>query len=157
MKSRQILYTRYCDQLFTVAYHIVHDRALSNDILHDSFIKIFTGIQKLKSNSALKAWMRTIVVNISLQMIRRNKKIDYCENMAIESPIIWPEPMSSESLDKALFKLPDGYRIIFSLIEIEGYKHQEVAKMLNISEGTSKSQLYHAKRHLRKTLGGFPK
>ncbi len=151
-KARKILYTRYCNLLFTIAYHIIHDKELSNDILHDSYIKIFSDIKSLRNTSALKAWMRKIVVNISLQTINKYKKIDYCEDIIPESTIIWPDPMSGEALDKALFKLADGYRIIFSLIEIEGYKHQEVAKMLNISEGTSKSQLYHAKKQLRKNL-----
>lgn len=154
-QARKELYIKYCKDLFTVAYHIVHDRDLSNDILHDSFLKIFSSISKLRNNDALKAWMRKIVVNISLQTIKKSKKIDYYEDIIEESQVIWPEPMSGESLDKAMFKLPDGYRIVFALIEIEGYKHHEVAKMLNISEGTSKSQLFHAKKHLRKSLSSL--
>lgn len=152
-QARKLLYTRYCNLLFTIAYHIVHDRGLSNDILHDSFIKIYSDIQNLRKASALKAWMRKVVVNISLQTIKRNRKIEYCEEIISDDVTIWPEPMSGEALDKAMFLLPDGYRIIFSLIEIEGYKHQEVADMLKISEGTSKSQLFHAKKYLRKILG----
>lgn len=151
-KSRKLLYTRYCTLLFTIAYHIVHDKSLSNDILHDSFIKIFSDIQNLRNTAALKAWMRKVVVNISLQTIKKNRKIDYCEEIISDDTIIWPEPMSGELLDKAMFSLPDGYRIIFSLIEIEGYKHHEVAHMLKISVGTSKSQLFHAKKYLRKIL-----
>jgi RNA polymerase sigma-70 factor, ECF subfamily len=152
MDARRLLYNKYCNLLFTVAYHIVSDRALSNDILHDSFIKIYTEIQKLENSDSLKPWMRRIVVNIALQTIKRSKKIVYCEDLTNEGSSFWPEPMSGEALDKALFMLPNGYRVIFTLIEIEGYKHHEVAKILSISEGTSKSQLFHAKKHLRKLL-----
>ena len=150
--ARRLLYTRYCDQLYTVALHILNDRTLSNDILHDSFIKIYKDIVGLRNNNSLSAWMRKIVVNISLQTIKRNKKITYNDELVKDDSIEWNEPMSGESLDKAFFMLPDGYRIVFSMIVIEGYKHHEVAKILGISEGTSKSQLFNAKRSLRKML-----
>ncbi len=151
-QSRKQLYDRYCDLLYTTALHIVHDRDLSNDVLHDAFLQIFNDIHNLRKSSSLKAWMKKVVVHTALKNLRKLRRIEYTNLEVSLDVVIWEEPMSGELLQKALFSLPDGYRIIFSLIEIEGYKHHEVAQMLNISEGTSKSQLFHAKKFLRRVL-----
>lgn len=152
---QKALYDKYCRELFTTAFYIIHDYDLSNDVLHDAYIKIYQDISTLKKFCALKAWMNKIVVNISIQTIKRYRRIKYTEIEKTEKLITWPEPLSGEELEKAIFSLADGYRIVFSLIEIEGYKHSEVADMLNISVGTSKSQLYHAKKQLRMILGNL--
>ncbi|OFY49675.1 MAG: hypothetical protein A2W85_07365 [Bacteroidetes bacterium GWF2_41_31] len=150
--SRKLLYNRYSNELYTTAYHIVNDKDLSNDILHDSFIQIFNDIKSLRNTAVLKFWMRKIVIHTSLKTLKKLRQVEYTDQPISDGIITWPDPMSGELLEKAMFNLPEGYRIVFSLIAIEGYKHQEVAKMLNISEGTSKSQLFHAKKHLRKML-----
>lgn len=150
--ARKNLYSKYSTMLYTTAYYVVKDYELSNDILHDAFIQIFNDIGSLKKVSALSAWMKKIVVHTSLKLLKRNRRIEYCDEPVKLDTIIWPDPMSGEMLQKALLNLPDGYRVVFTLIEIEGYKHSEVANMLNISEGTSKSQLHHAKKYLKKML-----
>lgn len=150
--SRKLLYNRYSKDLFTTAYHIVNDKDLSNDILHDSFIQIFNSIHSLRNTSVLKFWMRKIVVHTSLKTLKKQRQINYTDQPISEGVLTWPDPMSGELLEKALFSLPEGYRVVFSLIAIEGYKHHEVAEMLHISEGTTKSQLFHAKKYLRKIL-----
>ena len=71
--------------------------------------------------------------------------------------VTWDEPLKGEHLEKAILSLPSGYRVIFLLVEVEGYKHKEVAEMLSISEGTSKSQLFHAKKHLKTILSALNK
>lgn len=146
------MYNRYGDLLYTTALHIVQDKDLSHDVLHDAFLQIFNDINSLRNASSLKGWMKRIVVHTALRNLRKSRRIEYTNQEVSLDVVIWQEPMSGELLQKALFSLPDGYRIIFSLIEIEGYKHQEVSQMLNISEGTSKSQLFHAKKFLRRIL-----
>ena len=74
------------------------------------------------------------------------------ENVGEESVIQWGDFLQAEYLEKAILSLPDGYRMVFMMIEVEGYAHKEVAEMLNISVGTSKSQLFYAKRKLRELL-----
>ena len=151
-QSRKLLYDRYCDLLFTTALHIVQDKDLSNDVLHDAFLQIFNDIHTLRNTSALKAWMKKIVIHTALKNLKKLRKLEYTDQEIFLDVVVWEDPMSGDLLQKAPFSLPDGYRIIFSLIEIEGYKHHEVAQLLNISEGTSKSQLFHAKKYLRRIL-----
>lgn len=130
------------------------DKHMAEDALHDSFLLIFRDIRKLKNTDSLSPWMKRIVINTTLKMLQRHRKIEYTDDTPRIDITYSFNPMDGEEIYKAISLLPEGYRIVFILIEIEGYKHAEVAEMLNISEGTSKSQLHYAKQSLRKILNG---
>lgn len=149
---RKALYDKYCDEMYTTAWHIVYDRDLASDILHDAFLQVFKDIKQLRVATSLKYWIKSIVVHTAIKVIKKQRLVHYSSDVEQPEPIIWPDPMSGEALQKAIGNLAEGYRVVFVLVEVEGYKHQEVAQMLGISEGTSKSQLFHAKRMLRKML-----
>lgn len=85
-------------------------------------------------------------------MLNRYKRIEYTDRPLPVNSYHAFDPMQGEEIEKAILSLPEGYRIVFLLIEVEGYKHHEVAEMLGINEGTSKSQLFYAKKSLRKML-----
>ncbi|MCD4773571.1 MAG: sigma-70 family RNA polymerase sigma factor [Bacteroidales bacterium] len=141
--------------MYTSAYRILKDHDLTNDAIQESFIKVFRILGQFQFRCALGSWIKTIVINTSLKILKKQKAfvfIDFNDNIKLVS---WDEPMGGEYLEKAILMLPSGYRAIFLLIEVEGYKHREVAKMLDISEGTSKSQLFHAKKYLRNILKSF--
>lgn len=151
-ESQKQLYFNYCDELFTTAIRILHDQHMAEDSLHDAFLKIFRDIKQLKSNDSLKPWMKRVVINTSLHMLQRRRRIEYTDGTAlIDNVQVW-DPLNGEHIEKAIMSLPEGYRIVFLLIEVEGYKHQEAAKILGISEGTSKSQLHYAKQSLKRML-----
>ncbi len=143
--------------MYTSAYRILNDHELANDAIQEAFISVFRILGQFQFRSTLGAWIKTIVIHTSLKILKKQKAfvfVDLSDNIKL---ISWDEPMSGEYLEKAILSLPSGYRVIFLLIEVEGYKHREVAEMLNISEGTSKSQLFHAKKYLKTILSASNK
>jgi RNA polymerase sigma-70 factor (ECF subfamily) len=96
--------------------------------------------------------MKTIVFRKSLLLLKIENRFTEYEKDRHDDVIVWRDDLTAEYLDKAIKNLPDGYRAVFLLAEVDGYHHKEIAEMLGISEGTSKSQLYHAKKQLQKIL-----
>ena len=150
--AQKKLYDCYCDAMYTTAFRITGDTGFASDALQESFLQVFREIKQLRSKAALGSWIKSIVIRSSLRIIRKYKKIRFTDLSGNGEPVVWTQPLLGEELEKAILKLPEGYRVVFLLVEVEGYKHQEVAEILGISEGTSKSQLYHAKKYLQKVL-----
>lgn len=152
MAQRQ-LYERYSNAMYTVAYRITNDFDLANDVLQEAFVKIFRNLAKFRKESTLGAWIKTIVVRTALSRVKRKIKYEPLENHHTKDMIVdWGTDLDVEYLQKAIAALPEGYRAVFVMIEVEGYSHKEVADILGISVGTSKSQLFYAKKRLRKTI-----
>ena len=150
--AQKALYDRYKQAMYTLAYRITGDFELANDVLQDAFLNIFRGLSKFRRESTLGAWIKTIVVRTALKKIKNQHQTISLEPHHLGGLVDWGNYLDAEYLEKAISELPDGYRAVFVLIEIEGYAHKEVAEMLNISVGTSKSQLFYAKKRLRKKL-----
>lgn len=153
-KAQKILYQRYCNAMYSTAYRIINDREEANDVLQDAFIQIFRNLKSFRNESAVGTWMKTIVIRTALKKL--NTRLEF---QSVEDPSIYMLPdhfmhMDAEYLEKAILSLPPGYRTVFLLIEVEGYNHKEVGQMLDISEGTSKSQLSRAKKMLREIITG---
>lgn len=154
-KAQKELYLCYCDAMFSTAYRILASKDLANDALQDSFIYVFKNLEKFEFRSRLGTWIKTIVVHTSLRILKKQRNFRFGEISEAVDFVTYDEPMSGEHLERAILMLPDGYRAIFLLIEVEGFKHRETADMLGISEGTSKSQLFYAKKYLRSILSGM--
>ena len=147
--AQKQLYDRYKDAMFTLAYRITGDFNLAGEALQDGFLNVFKGLPKFRRASTLGAWIKTIVIRAALSKIRNKIIFQELGQQSISSFIDWGHYLDSEYLEKAIMALPEGYRMVFTLIEIEGYTHKEVAEILNITIGTSKSQLFNAKKKLR--------
>jgi RNA polymerase sigma factor (sigma-70 family) len=131
----------------------VGDFDYASDVLQDAFVRIFTHLHTFRKESTLGAWIKTIVIRTAYGHLRKQKMlIEPLDQIQQEAVTIWPDFLQAEHLEKAIVRLPEGYRLVFVLIEVEGYSHKDVATLLNISEGTSKSQLFHAKKTLRAML-----
>jgi RNA polymerase sigma factor (sigma-70 family) len=156
-KSQKEFFDRYKDAMYTVVYRILRDEAMASDALQEGFINAFGSLKNYRGQSSLGVWLKTIMVRSALRMI--NKQLETSDNMeALPDNIIeWDENLTGEVLDKAIAGLSPGYRCIFLLVEVDGYSHREVAEIMGISEGTSKSQLCRAKKHLQKKLNTFVK
>ena len=141
--------------MFTIAYRIVNDYDIANDALQEAFIQIFRDIKQFRGDSTLGAWIKTIVVRTAIRKFKKEAMFSQFGVHQNGENISWPGEMTGEDLEKAILSLADGCRTIFLLIEVEGYKHKEVAEMLNISEGTSKSQLHYAKKQLQVLLKDY--
>lgn len=154
---QQALVHRFSGLLYSVCLRYIGDRDKSQDVLQESFIKIFKYINKFDSNrGSLQGWMRKITVNESLKLLNKKSldttslSVDYNDQVKVA-----PEAITNISVDDLMTivrTLPDGYRQVFNLSVIEGYSHKEIGKMLGIAEVTSRSNLSRAKQILRKKL-----
>jgi len=149
--AQRLLYDRYKKAMYTLAYRVTGDFDDANDVLQDAFLEVFRHLDQFRGEATLGAWIKQIVVRKST----KKKRIVVWQNVEedMAESINWGEDnINVAHLETAIFALPDGFRTIFVLAEIEGYTHREIAVILSISEGTSKSQLFHAKRKLRSML-----
>jgi RNA polymerase sigma factor (sigma-70 family) len=150
--AQRTLYDRYKRAMFTLAYRLTSDFDDANDVLQDAFLDVFRSLEKFRGESTIGAWIRAIVVRKAYKKLEKPKMWQLVEELPDESIIDFGNNLDSEYLEKAILSLPEGFRIVFTMIEIEGYTHRETAEALGISEGTSKSQLFHAKKRLREVL-----
>jgi len=153
--SQKILYDRYASLFLSMALRYTRQYEQAEDVMIHAFYKIFDKINSYKGNGSFEGWMKIIVVNEALMHIRKKTNL----NLAIEiNDVDKPETqnvvdqLQYEDLIKLLNQLPDGYRTIFNLYVIEGYKHREIAELLDISINTSKSQLILAKKRMRNLI-----
>ena len=152
-----MLYHQFCDMAMGVCMRYSSSEHDAEDILQDSFVTVFRKLDTFKGDGALGGWIRKITVNTALMHYRKNKKNRlYAE---IEESGIDPtsdddvfNDISAKHLLGLIQQLPEGYRMVFNLYGIEGYKHHEIAEKLSISVGASKSNLSRAKEKLRKLL-----
>ena len=154
-KIQKLVYDRYCDAMFTIAYRIIGDYDIANDALQESFIQVFSDINQFRGDASLGAWIKTIVIRTSYRKLKKEDTHSQRQFDQNNDTITWPEEMKGEDLEKAILSLSSGCRAVFLLVEVEGYKHREVAEILHISEGTSKSQLNYAKKQLQEYLRDF--
>jgi RNA polymerase sigma factor (sigma-70 family) len=153
--AQKNLYDKYKKAMFTLAYRITGDFEAANDVLQEGFVKVFRGLANFRGESTLGAWIKTIIVRTAYSHLRKGKEFfEPVENIPPSSQVDWGHYLDAEYLEKAILSLPEGYRTVFTLVEIEGYGHKEVAELLGISEGTSKSQLFYSKKRLREILKG---
>jgi RNA polymerase sigma-70 factor (ECF subfamily) len=155
--AQKQLFDLYKDAMYTIAYRMLNNAEEANDVLQEAFIQVFRDIGKFRRESTLGAWIKIIVVRSGLKLIRENNRKDFVSTPEYENnePVVWPGWINSDDLEKAILSLTDGYRVVFLLIEVEGYSHKEVAEMLDIPVGTSKIRLFRAKQQLRKLLSGY--
>jgi len=157
------LYNRYCGAMLGIAMRYSTNKNEAEDALQDAFVKIYKNIVKFEGrrDGSLTVWIKTIVVNTTLSLHKKNKKHNYTENVDdYHLKIERQEENRDEEVKSlqekvllALEQLPLGYKTVFNLYVMEGYKHKEIAEILSISENTSKSQLSKARKHIKKTLG----
>ena len=151
--AQKNLYDKYKKAMYTLAYRITGDFEDANDVLQDAFVKVFRGLPSFRAESTLGAWIKTIVVRTAYSHLRKDKPFfESVDNLPPGAQVDWGHYLNAEYLEKAILSLPNGYRTVFTLIEVEGYSHKEVAALLGISEGTSKSQLFYSKKRLREIL-----
>lgn len=150
--AQRTLYERYSRAMFSTAYRITNDFDNANDALQDAFVEVFRSLEQFAFRSTLGAWIKTIVVRQAIRKQQLEGRFSSLDTGQHDQPAPFRDTLTGAELDAAIRTLPDGARTIFLLIEVEGYAHKEVADMLGISEGTSKSQVSYAKKLLRQRL-----
>ena len=153
--AQRELYKRYKDAMYTLAHRVMNDGELANDVLQEGFVKVFRNLDKFRRESTLGAWIKTIIVRTALSKAKRQPRFEEIQDYHRSEYVDWGTRLDTEYLERAISKLPEGYRMVFVLVEVEGYTHKEVAQLLGISVGTSKSQLFYAKKKLRELINAM--
>ena len=153
-KAQGELYNLFSGKLFSTCLKYSRNYAEAEDNLQDAFLTIFNKIGQYKHKGSFEGWLKRITINTVLQRYRNEKVFDIIsENISDEQVIeIEEDRFSMDYLLKTIQDLPDRYRLVFNLYVLDGYAHKEIAEMLNISIGTSKSNLARARQTLRQTL-----
>lgn len=156
-KAQKYLFEKYSPKFLAISNRYINDYKIAEDVLMESFYKIFKKLETFKHNGSLEGWMKKLLINECLNHLRKNKNIFISiEDKKIDIPDIELDERSKNEraliLINILKQLPEGYRSVFNLYVLEGYKHKEISELLNISESTSKTQLFKAKKLIKRTL-----
>lgn len=157
-KAQKLLYDRYAPKMYGVCRRYVPNKEDAEDVLVEGMFKVFDNIESFQSMGSFEGWIRRIVVNEALMFLRKKRLLtvdtDAAElnTLELSHPLSIEHELAAQDILKLLEQLPTGYRTIFNLYVIEGYKHIEIADMLGISINTSKSQLILAKEKLKKLM-----
>lgn len=154
-KAQQTLYERYAPKMFGVSRRYVKNSEDAEDVLVEGLFKVMTKIDQYHGQGSFEGWIRRIIVNESLMFLRKQhnfKMTVEVSNIEIKSQHTVEDRLAAEDILKLLEKLPTGYRTVFNLYVLEGYKHREIGEMLGISINTSKSQLILAKKRMQRLI-----
>ncbi|WP_194768248.1 RNA polymerase sigma factor [Tamlana sp. I1] len=153
-KAQGELYNLFSSKLFAISLKYSRNRAEAEDNLQDAFLTIFKKIEQYKNKGSFEGWLKRITVNTVLQRYRADKVFELVNESAIEDVEIEidEDTVSIDYLLKIIQELPDRYRLVFNLYVLDGYSHKEIADMLNINVGTSKSNLARARYILKQTI-----
>jgi RNA polymerase sigma-70 factor (ECF subfamily) len=161
--AQEALYKTYASKMRYICIRYASSTMEVDDIFQEAFIKIFNNIKNYKGDGSFEGWIRRIFVNTAIDSFKKDQKklsrplLDYdthdkSETEHEESFESFAESLSKDEVLEIITQLPDGYKMVFNLYAIENYSHKEIASMLNITEGTSKSQLSKARSLLRKQV-----
>lgn len=156
MAAYRQLYEQHKEVLYNLALRLHGNVQDAEDSLQEAFVKIYRSLPKFEGKSKLSTWLYKIVVNTCLTNLKRRKlpteSYEKVQELATTLSNKSEDHTLNIILEQEIARLPEGYRAVFILYEVEGFPHQEIAEILGITVGTSKSQLHRAKRILRKRL-----
>jgi len=152
--SFERLYETYRGRVFSTAYRMLSNRADAEDVTQDIFVKVFKKLGSFRGESAVSTWIYRIAINACLDFRRRRRlrqAVSLDDGMEVGST-----PLSvTRLIESALPRMAEGYRQVFILHDIQGLKHEEIGKILGITDGASKSQLHRARAFLRRELSPY--
>lgn len=148
-KAQKRVYEKYAPKMMAICKRYLADEMEAEDAMIEGFMKVFGKIESFKLEGSFEGWIKRIMVNEALMLLRTKKKEGFSlglDQMQIgEEPQYFESNLDANELLKMVSSLPTGFKTVFNLYAIEGYAHAEIAQLLNISEGTSKSQLSRAR------------
>ena len=157
LTAQKCLFDEFATQMFLLCMRYLKTTNIAEEVMMNGFVQVYKSLSKFNyvDDKSSIAWIKKIMVNECLQELRKSQRFltiatDDATEKAIDNNVF--EKMSVEEIYKLITQLPMGYRTVFNLFEIEGYTHKEIASILNISEGTSKSQLNRAKKMLQDVI-----
>lgn len=155
-RAHKVVYERFSGRMLAVCMRYCANRDDAEEVMIDGFMRVFEKINQFREDGSFEGWIRRIMVTESLMFLRRNKQWRQeipIDDVTVEPDYTWADTAIHENdLLRMVNQLPDGYRTVFNLYAIEGYSHAEIADLLGISEGTSKSQLSRARAILQASI-----
>jgi len=168
-KAQKELYERFSPYLYGIALRYAGNEDDAKDYLHDGFLKIFDKIHKYNFSGSFEGWIRQVFINFVIDQLKKRKNVEYNDEVSNETyselvedsfNTIEESELSKikiEVLLKMIEKLPPAYKLVFNMYVMEGYSHKEIAEYLGISESTSKSNYFRAKKKLREMIEKYIK
>jgi len=155
-KAQSMLYHQFAPKMFGVCLRYAKDATEAEDNLQDGFIKVFANLKNFRHDGSLEGWIRRIMINVSLEKLRKQHLLYPVEDVAVYDTVNFSDDVlakiAADDLMKLIQQLPPRYRMVFNLYVMEGYSHQEIAKEMSITQGTSKSNLARAREILKKKI-----
>jgi len=152
-KAQHELYQLFAPKMLSVCRQYLKKQELAEEVMLTGFMKVFTHLGSYKSQGSFEGWIRRIMVNESISQLRKDKKLYFKDESVLENSLEHVAYLESalevEEIQKMIDSLPNGYKTVFVLYAVEGYKHSEIAELLQISESTSKTQLFKARKMLQ--------
>jgi RNA polymerase sigma-70 factor (ECF subfamily) len=154
------LYDTYIDQVWRMTYRFAGDSDRAADWAQETFVRVFQRLRDFRGESRLGTWIGAIAVSVSLGGLRKSRRHERREAPLDEGHGVAAQPRRvdvdlAERLRRAIDDLAEGYRSVFVLHDVEGYTHEEIGRMLDVTPGTSKAQLHRARARLREALSAF--
>jgi RNA polymerase sigma-70 factor, ECF subfamily len=160
--AERALYEAHVDRVFRLVYRIAGDPDRAQDYTQETFIRAFARLADFRGEAALSTWLGSIAISITLNGLRKvtrllAREVDLDEALTAGKGATAADPDLKDRLAQAIDDLPDGYRTVFVMHDVEGYTHEEIAGSLGVHPGTSKAQLFRARARLREALADFAK
>lgn len=155
-RAQQELFELFAPKMLSVCRQYLKNNELAEEVMLTGFLKVFTYLNTYKDEGSFEGWIRRIMVNEAISQLRKEKKLFFEEEKVLEyslEHVTYQETtLGVNEIQKLIDTLPDGYKTVFVLYAVEGYKHSEIAELLAISESTSKTQLFKARKLLQNII-----
>ncbi len=153
--AQRLLYEKFAPKMLSVCRQYIKDQHFAEDVMICGFVKVFKNLHSFRNEGSFEGWIRKIMIRESITFLRKNQFVvfdtDQMEEV-VEENLYLESSLQATEVQTLVDSLPEGYKMVFVLYVVEGYKHQEIAEMLNISESTSKSQLFKARNYLQQRI-----
>lgn len=159
-EAQHILYELHAPKMLSVCRYYIKDLQHAEEAMLNGFYKVFSNLKSFKGEGSFEGWIRRIMTRESISFLRKHKQIEFpVEEIVFKNECInnIKSDIDVAEIQQLIDALPEGYKMVFVLYSIEGYKHQEIAQMLSITEGTSKSQLFKARNMLQQKINELNK
>lgn len=153
--AQRVLYEKFAPKMLSVCRQHVKDQHFAEDVMISGFVKVFKGLHTFRNEGSFEGWVRRIMIRESISYLRKNQFVVFDSeqlDLGVEEIVFMESSLQASEVQVLIDSLPEGYKMVFVLYVVEGYKHKEIAKMLDISESTSKSQLFKARNYLQQRI-----
>jgi RNA polymerase sigma-70 factor (ECF subfamily) len=160
--AQREFYDLFAPKMLSICHRYAESASDAEDIFQEGFMRVFENLHQVKDEKALEWWMKRIFINEALKLYNKNKRISLVEDLSLIKPVQAYEhnvldKLGTDEITRIIQKLPDKMRIVFNMYAIEGFSHKEISEIMNISEGTSKSNLHDARKILQRKISALEK